>query len=80
VCCPSRSSILSGLYPHNHGTRNNSVAGGCGSANWQAGVERNATIAVHLQRKGYTTFYAGKYLNQVRQQLGMGNLTILLFF
>ncbi|XP_066996820.2 N-acetylglucosamine-6-sulfatase [Anabrus simplex] len=63
ICCPSRSSILTGLYLHNHGTVNNSVDGGCSSPSWQQKHETQ-TFAAHLHENGYTTFYAGKYLNQ----------------
>ncbi|XP_075766724.1 N-acetylglucosamine-6-sulfatase-like isoform X4 [Pelodiscus sinensis] len=63
LCCPSRSSILSGRYPHNHLVRNNSLEGNCSSLAWQKSQEPLA-FPVHLQRQGYQTFYAGKYLNQ----------------
>ncbi|XP_049529166.1 N-acetylglucosamine-6-sulfatase isoform X5 [Dermacentor silvarum] len=63
LCCPSRSSILTGRYAHNAGVFNNSLSGGCSSRGWQRGPERSA-FAVDLQRAGYETFYAGKYLNQ----------------
>ncbi|XP_073180940.1 N-acetylglucosamine-6-sulfatase-like isoform X2 [Lepidochelys kempii] len=64
LCCPSRSSILSGCYPHNHLVRNNSLEGNCSSLAWQKNQEPLA-FPVYLQRQGYQTFYAGKYLNQV---------------
>ncbi|KAL7642422.1 UNVERIFIED_CONTAM: hypothetical protein RMT77_006983 [Armadillidium vulgare] len=35
LCCPSRSSIFSGQYVHNHKTFNNSINGGCSSIIWQ---------------------------------------------
>ncbi|XP_063220203.1 N-acetylglucosamine-6-sulfatase-like isoform X7 [Bacillus rossius redtenbacheri] len=63
VCCPSRSSILTGMYAHNHGTFNNSVEGGCSSLNWQNTHEKRS-YAVPVKTAGYKTFYAGKYLNQ----------------
>ncbi|XP_076057926.1 N-acetylglucosamine-6-sulfatase-like isoform X2 [Oratosquilla oratoria] len=63
LCCPSRSSILTGQYVHNHGSINNSVSGQCSGPTWQSGPEKR-TFAVHLQRFGYQTFFAGKYLNQ----------------
>ncbi|XP_037518895.1 N-acetylglucosamine-6-sulfatase [Rhipicephalus sanguineus] len=63
LCCPSRSSILTGRYVHNVGVFNNSLSGGCSSQHWQRGPERSA-FAVDLQRAGYETFYAGKYLNR----------------
>lgn len=63
ICCPSRSSILTGVYLHNHRVVNNSIDGNCSSAEWQSGPEKKA-FATYLKRLNYTTFYAGKYLNQ----------------
>lgn len=63
ICCPSRASILSGQYAHNHASINNSVSGGCYGDFWKERVERR-TIAVQLENLGYETFFAGKYLNQ----------------
>ncbi|XP_064081040.1 N-acetylglucosamine-6-sulfatase-like [Macrobrachium nipponense] len=63
LCCPSRSSILTGQYVHNHGAINNSLSGHCSSSQWQAGPEKKS-FAAHLHLNGYRTFFAGKYLNQ----------------
>ena len=63
VCCPSRSSTLTGRYQHNTGVLNNSLAGHCSSLEWQAGPERKA-FAPWVKSAGYRTFYAGKYLNR----------------
>uniref|UniRef100_A0A3P9AP14 N-acetylglucosamine-6-sulfatase n=1 Tax=Esox lucius TaxID=8010 RepID=A0A3P9AP14_ESOLU len=63
LCCPSRSSILTGRYPHNHAVRNNSLDGNCSSPLWQKGQEATA-FPVYLSKQQYQTFYAGKYLNQ----------------
>ncbi|XP_069773999.1 glucosamine (N-acetyl)-6-sulfatase (Sanfilippo disease IIID), b [Narcine bancroftii] len=63
LCCPSRSAILTGKYPHNHLVRNNSLSGNCSSAQWQKVMEPQV-FSVHLKKRGYQTFYAGKYLNQ----------------
>ncbi|CAG05364.1 unnamed protein product, partial [Tetraodon nigroviridis] len=63
LCCPSRSSILTGQYPHNHEVRNNSLSGNCSSPQWQKGPESQA-FPVLLSKLGYQTFFAGKYLNQ----------------
>uniref|UniRef100_A0A8C3AGP6 N-acetylglucosamine-6-sulfatase n=1 Tax=Cyclopterus lumpus TaxID=8103 RepID=A0A8C3AGP6_CYCLU len=63
LCCPSRSSVLTGRYPHNHEVRNNSLSGNCSSAAWQQGPEASA-FPVFLGKQKYQTFFAGKYLNQ----------------
>ena len=62
VCCPSRSSLLTGKYTHNHGALNNSISGSCASPSWSANMEPDA-LAPHLQKAGYKTIYMGKYLN-----------------
>lgn len=63
LCCPSRSSVLTGQYPHNHEVRNNSLSGNCSSELWQKGPE-SVTFPVYLNKQKYQTFFAGKYLNQ----------------
>jgi arylsulfatase A-like enzyme len=60
VCCPSRASILSGLYAHNHGTRTLSPPDGGATA--FVGADRS-TIATWLAAAGYRTGHFGKYLN-----------------
>lgn len=68
LCCPSRSSILTGRYPHNHEVRNNSLSGNCSSQLWQKGPEA-AAFPVYLSKLKYQTFFAGKYLNQYGSKL-----------
>lgn len=63
LCCPSRSSILTGQYPHNHQVRNNSLLGNCSSPQWQKGPELQA-FPVFLDKMNYHLFFAGKYLNE----------------
>ncbi|XP_061423362.1 N-acetylglucosamine-6-sulfatase [Lethenteron reissneri] len=63
LCCPSRSSLLTGKYPHNHGVTNNSLQGNCSGATWQKREEPHA-LPMRLRTAGYQTFFAGKYLNQ----------------
>ena len=62
VCCPSRSSILTGLYQQNTKALNNSLEGNCYGTEWTESTEKN-TFATALKSSGYTTYYAGKYLN-----------------
>jgi len=64
LCCPSRSSLLTGRYSHNTNVVNNSIAGGCSGPSWQKGLEAKDSLSVIMKKLNYTTFYAGKYLNQ----------------
>ncbi|KAM9467435.1 N-acetylglucosamine-6-sulfatase [Clarias gariepinus] len=64
LCCPSRASILTGKYPHNHRVINNTLEGNCSSLAWQKSQEPS-TFPVLLQKYGfYQTFFAGKYMNE----------------
>jgi N-acetylglucosamine-6-sulfatase len=62
ICCPSRSTILTGLYDHNHGVKSNSPPDGGFQKFRDEGHEEN-TIAARLQEEGYRTALFGKYLN-----------------
>ncbi len=53
-CSPSRSSMLTGFYPHTTGMMNNSNALGGGDL-------KLPTIGAHLQKAGYTTGIFGKW-------------------
>lgn len=58
LCCPSRSSFLTGLYPHNTGVWSNGpIYGGVLEFN------ETSTLATWLKENGYTTSLNGKYLN-----------------
>jgi arylsulfatase A-like enzyme len=64
VCCPSRASILTGQYTHNHGILDNfDASGSCFEQFRDAGQERS-TLATWLQDAGYRTGMIGKYLNR----------------
>uniref|UniRef100_A0A8C7N7G0 N-acetylglucosamine-6-sulfatase n=1 Tax=Oncorhynchus kisutch TaxID=8019 RepID=A0A8C7N7G0_ONCKI len=64
LCCPSRASILTGKYPHNHHVINNTLEGNCSSTAWQKTQEPKTFPALLQAYAGYQTFFAGKYLNQ----------------
>ena len=62
LCCPSRSTFLTGLYPHNHGVVRNSGSAG-GFSVFQEQFRQSAPLARWLQASGYRTAHVGKYLN-----------------
>ena len=51
LCCPSRASLLTGLYAHAHGV----------VSNGQDLPKKQQTYATWLQRAGYDTAYIGKW-------------------
>jgi arylsulfatase A-like enzyme len=53
-CCPSRSSIFSGRYAHNHGVLNNQFS---------QSLDQRYTLQRYLRQSGYLTGIYGKYLN-----------------
>jgi hypothetical protein len=62
LCCPSRSSIFTGRYPHDTGIFRNTGADGGYLAFVRRGLER-ATFSTALSAAGYRTAMLGKYLN-----------------
>ncbi len=55
ACCPSRASIFTGQYPHNHGVITNADA---------EKLDQDSTVQRYLDDAGYNTALAGKYLNR----------------
>jgi arylsulfatase A-like enzyme len=53
-CCPSRASILTGRYSHNHGVINNKSG---------REIDPRMMLQYFLQQRGYRTALFGKYLN-----------------
>lgn len=62
LCCPSRATILTGQYPHNHQIRGNIPPLG-GFETFRDLGRENSTIATWLDESGYETALFGKYLN-----------------
>lgn len=57
LCCPSRTSFLTGQYSHNHQVLSHVAPYGFGA------FDDANTLATHLQDAGYQTALVGKYLN-----------------
>ena len=58
ICCPSRSTLLTGLYAHNHGVlANREPLGGFPAFNDQS------TLATWLRDGGVRTGLVGRYIN-----------------
>jgi N-acetylglucosamine-6-sulfatase len=62
LCCPSRATILTGQYAHNHGVLTNDPPLG-GWDKFFNGPEKDS-LAVWLRKGGYFAALEGKYLNR----------------
>ncbi len=56
LCSPARASMLTGTYGHKNGVTRNDPSD----------FDPGTTVAPKLQRAGYHTIYAGKYMNKLR--------------
>ena len=62
LCCPSRATLFTGQYMHNHGVLGNRPPeGGYGR------LDTREYLPVWLQRAGYHTVHIGKFLNRYGQ-------------
>jgi arylsulfatase A-like enzyme len=67
LCCPSRATMMSGLYMHNHGVRGNFPPQG----SWLKFRPRESNdLPVWLQADGYYNVHIGKYMNGYAEQDG----------
>ena len=62
LCCPSRSSLFTGMLPHDTGVFTNGGTDG-GYAVFHGRGDDKSTFATSLQQAGYRTAMMGKYLN-----------------
>ena len=66
LCCPSRTTHLTGQYAHNHGVlHNNGPFGG------YSVFDHTASLPAWLQQAGYRTMHVGRYLNGYRASSGV---------
>lgn len=74
LCCPSRTTLLTGQYAHNHQVLANTAPdGGYGLFNELHG---DNNLALWLQAAGYRTGYIGKFLNEYAEPDEYGTLPI----
>jgi N-acetylglucosamine-6-sulfatase len=62
LCCPSRATIFTGKYPHNHGITGNGSPNG-GEAEFRSTGQDQDTVATGVRAAGYRTALVGKYMN-----------------
>jgi N-acetylglucosamine-6-sulfatase len=62
LCCPSRTTLLTGEYTHNHEVFTNGTPDGGFQKAYSSGLE-SSTIATEFQSAHYRTVLLGKYLN-----------------
>ena len=59
LCCPSRASLITGQYAHNHGV----FANGGDEGGYRALRDKGNVLPVWLEQAGYNTIHLGKFLN-----------------
>jgi N-acetylglucosamine-6-sulfatase len=62
LCCPSRVSLMTGRYAHNHNVRGNVPPNG-GYTGFSFRQANSHNVATWLQGAGYRTIHVGKFLN-----------------
>jgi N-acetylglucosamine-6-sulfatase len=55
-CCPSRATLITGQYAHNHGVTSNQVG-------YTGLVDKGNVLPVWLEEAGYRTIHVGKFMN-----------------
>jgi arylsulfatase A-like enzyme len=82
LCCPSRASIMTGQYTHNHGVWGNDPTAAPFLKKWRAPEEmdHDITIQRYLHDAGYRTAVFGKYLNKYPMELDPPHFDTWAFF
>jgi len=66
-CCPSRASILTGMYAHNHRVQTNFDPDK---------LDEDSTVEAYLQEANYRTAIVGKYFNRIGSYTDRANASI----
>ena len=66
LCCPSRTTHLTGQYAHNHGVLHN-----VGPFGGYTAFDHDDSLPAWLQQAGYRTMHVGRYLNGYRASSGI---------
>lgn len=61
LCCPSLSTLLTGLYPHQHGYTGNDPANGGDRKRWVENFRQHPQLPALLAEAGYLSLHTGKY-------------------
>jgi N-acetylglucosamine-6-sulfatase len=66
LCCPSRATLYTGQYAHNHG-----ILGNAAPVGGYDMLDKGNWLPLWLQRAGYRTLHVGKFLNGYDQPDGV---------
>lgn len=61
LCCPSLATMLTGMYPHQHGYTGNDPIRGGNRADWVEHFRKRPQLPALLGEAGYLSMHTGKY-------------------